>query len=90
MRRYDILAAERDYMTYTKMTAWLSGLKLNYPTGADCYYGYAFSYYEGVTNYFLTDQWDKVGRRTRYYYTNVYSVYTRLGRRNDGFPLGDF
>jgi prepilin-type N-terminal cleavage/methylation domain-containing protein/prepilin-type processing-associated H-X9-DG protein len=23
-------------------------------------------------------------------YTNVYSVYSRLGRRNDGFPLGDF
>ena len=23
-------------------------------------------------------------------YANVYSVYSRLGRRNDGFPLGDF
>ncbi len=23
-------------------------------------------------------------------YLNVYSVYTRLGRRNDGFPIGDF
>ena len=23
-------------------------------------------------------------------YTNVYSVYSRLMRRNDGFPLGDF
>jgi prepilin-type N-terminal cleavage/methylation domain-containing protein/prepilin-type processing-associated H-X9-DG protein len=23
-------------------------------------------------------------------YTNVYSVYSRLGRRNDGFPTGDF
>jgi prepilin-type processing-associated H-X9-DG protein len=23
-------------------------------------------------------------------YTNVYSVYSRLGRRNDGFPVGDF
>jgi len=23
-------------------------------------------------------------------YINVYSVYTRLGRRNDGFPIGDF
>jgi prepilin-type N-terminal cleavage/methylation domain-containing protein/prepilin-type processing-associated H-X9-DG protein len=23
-------------------------------------------------------------------YTNVYSVYSRLGRRNDGFPVGDY
>jgi len=23
-------------------------------------------------------------------YVNIYSVYSRLGRRNDGFPLGDF
>jgi hypothetical protein len=23
-------------------------------------------------------------------YQNVYSVYSRLMRRNDGFPLGDF
>jgi hypothetical protein len=23
-------------------------------------------------------------------YQNIYSVYSRLGRRNDGFPTGDY